>query len=71
MNAIEENEFTSGFRNIAKDLVKPKAILCISAHWETRGTLITAMENPEQYMIFPDFHESCMKFTTRLPAIQF
>lgn len=55
MNAIEENEFTSGFRNIAKDLVKPKAILCISAHWETRGTLITAMEKPRTIHDFSGF----------------
>ncbi len=46
MNAIEENEFVSGFRNIAKRIPKPNAILCISAHWETRGTMVTAMEQP-------------------------
>ena len=38
MNAIEDNVFTAGFRQVAKDLPIPKAILCISAHWETRGT---------------------------------
>ena len=27
MNAIEENEFVQGFRNIAKDIPKPNAIL--------------------------------------------
>lgn len=46
MNAIEENEFVEGFRKIAKEIPKPNAILCVSAHWETRGTLVTAMENP-------------------------
>jgi 4,5-DOPA dioxygenase extradiol len=46
MNAIEENEFVTGWRNIAKTLPKPTAILCISAHWETRGTFVTAMEKP-------------------------
>jgi 4,5-DOPA dioxygenase extradiol len=55
MNAIEENEFTSGFRNIAKDLVKPKAILCISAHWETKGTMITAMDKPRTIHDFSGF----------------
>ena len=33
MNAIEENEFVTGFRNVAKEIPKPNAILCISAHW--------------------------------------
>jgi 4,5-DOPA dioxygenase extradiol len=46
MNAIEENEFVNGFRSIAQLLPKPNAILCVSAHWETRGTFITAMDNP-------------------------
>ena len=32
MNAIEENEFVKGFRDIAQTFPKPKAILCISAH---------------------------------------
>ena len=36
MNAIEENEFVSGFRIIGKGIPKPGAILCVSAHWETR-----------------------------------
>lgn len=46
MNAIEENEFVTGWRKIGLELPKPQAILCISAHWETRGTWVTAMEKP-------------------------
>ena len=46
MNAIEENEFVEGWRNIGKNLPKPSSILCVSAHWETRGTYVTAMEKP-------------------------
>jgi 4,5-DOPA dioxygenase extradiol len=46
MNAIEENEFVRGFREVGKTLPRPRAILCISAHWETRGTKVIAMENP-------------------------
>lgn len=46
MNAIEENEFVQEFRKIGKEIAKPNAILCISAHWETRGTWVTAMEKP-------------------------
>jgi hypothetical protein len=51
MNAIEDNEFTKGWKNIVKTIPLPKAILCISAHWETEGTYVTAMENPKRYMI--------------------
>ena len=46
MNAIEENEFVAGWRKLGKELPKPQAVLCISAHWETRGTWVTAMEKP-------------------------
>lgn len=46
MNAIEENEFVRGWRNIGKTLPRPNAILCVSAHWETKGTFVTAMEKP-------------------------
>ena len=55
MNAIEENEFVDGFRNIGKSIPKPDAILCISAHWETRGTFVTAMEKPETIHDFGGF----------------
>jgi 4,5-DOPA dioxygenase extradiol len=55
MNAIEENEFVEGFRNSVKDIPSPKAILCISAHWETRGTFVTAMETPKTIHDFGGF----------------
>lgn len=55
MNAIEENEFVTGFRNVASNIPKPNAILCVSAHWETRGTLVTAMEHPATIHDFGGF----------------
>lgn len=55
MNAIEDNIFTRGFESIAKELPKPNAILCISAHWETRGTFVTAMKEPETIHDFGGF----------------
>lgn len=55
MNAIEENQFVAGFRNIAKTLPKPNAILCISAHWFTNGTKVTAMDFPQTIHDFGGF----------------
>jgi 4,5-DOPA dioxygenase extradiol len=46
MNAIEDNEFSRAWAQAAQDLPRPKAIVCVSAHWETRGTYVTAMEKP-------------------------
>jgi len=58
MNAIEENEFVNGWRKIASSIPRPEAILCISAHWETRGTMVTAMEKPQTIHDFGGFPES-------------
>ncbi|MBS1511561.1 MAG: 4,5-DOPA dioxygenase extradiol [Bacteroidetes bacterium] len=55
MNAIEENEFVKGFREAGQHIPKPKAILCVSAHWETRGTFVTAMEHPKTIHDFGGF----------------
>ncbi|MFY7653071.1 MAG: 4,5-DOPA dioxygenase extradiol [Chitinophagaceae bacterium] len=55
MNAVEENEFVIGFRNVAATIPIPNAILCISAHWETKGTFVTAMENPRTIHDFGGF----------------
>ena len=55
MNAIEDNEFTKNFRRIASEIEKPKVIICISAHWVTEGTKITAMKNPKTIYDFYGF----------------
>ena len=58
MNAIEENEFVEGFRRTAQSFEKPAVVLCISAHWETRGTCITAMEHPPTIHDFGGFPDA-------------
>lgn len=55
MNAIEDNMFSRGWAEVATTLPRPKAILCISAHWETWGTLVTAMDKPRTIHDFGGF----------------
>jgi 4,5-DOPA dioxygenase extradiol len=55
MNAIENNEYTEGWRSIATTIPKPEIILCISAHWETPGTHVTSMEKPRTIHDFGGF----------------
>jgi len=55
MNTIEDNDFRRSWQELGKTLPRAKAILCISAHWETMGVAITASQSSDTIHDFYGF----------------
>lgn len=55
LNALLSNEYTKGWAAIGAGVPKPKAILCVSAHWYLPGTMVTASSRPRTIHDFGGF----------------
>lgn len=55
MNAIAANGYTEAWRRIGESIPKPKAVLCVSAHWYPPATLVSAVERPRTIHDFGGF----------------
>ena len=55
LNALVRNEWTDGWRAIGKNIPRPRAVLCVSAHWYLPASLVTSSSAPRTVHDFGGF----------------
>jgi 4,5-DOPA dioxygenase extradiol len=68
MIALETNDVTRTWRAMALSMPRPKAILCISAHWLTCGSAVTSMQQPTTIHDFGPMSEALFKIRYAAPG---
>ena len=68
LNALHQNDWTKGWATIGKSIPRPRAIVCVSAHWYLPATLVTAMSQPRTIHDFGGFPRELYQVQYRAPG---
>ena len=68
MNAIDDNEYSRTWADLAERLPTPRAVLAISAHWYADKSLVTISEAPHTIHDFGGFPEELYEMLYAAPG---